>query len=253
MSWLRAARVPSLKTLREAFPNLDRARGLQVRSILRSAEVNDDVETVLLSVAPLLGILPPEVQVIEGEAERPTRGWGDVVAVYINTGDTYKTTLLFDVPAHAFHAISMGAWVEWRDRRYRINPCDGRRQRRPAGRKTRRASARGARTRRRSVANSVEHANPGGKGLERAANLFGAFHGTDAKRVTKKTLPDMKHLVRLGRATAIGYASDKQGGRKGTLYMHEFTTRPMVAATADGKALLIVGGRLNVTPEGITG
>jgi hypothetical protein len=38
--------------------------------------------------------------------------WIDVVATYINLGDTYKTTILYDVINNEFLCISYGNWIE---------------------------------------------------------------------------------------------------------------------------------------------
>ncbi len=40
------------------------------------------------------------------------RYYGDVVALYVNMGDTYETTLLYDTEAHEFHVTSWGDWYE---------------------------------------------------------------------------------------------------------------------------------------------
>ena len=67
--------------------------------------------------------------VLEGygtEAIRATGQWdsyyGDIVAGYVNLGDTYITTLLFDYDRNAAYVCSWGDWVETseRTRRYRF-------------------------------------------------------------------------------------------------------------------------------------
>lgn len=40
------------------------------------------------------------------------RYYGDVVALYVNMGDTYETTLLYDTVEHEFHVTSWGDWYE---------------------------------------------------------------------------------------------------------------------------------------------
>jgi hypothetical protein len=38
--------------------------------------------------------------------------WGDIVALYVNMGDTYNATLLYDVLAKEFKVTTMGDWVQ---------------------------------------------------------------------------------------------------------------------------------------------
>lgn len=38
--------------------------------------------------------------------------YGDVIAEYVNTGDAYSATLLYDVREHTFHVTSYGDWYE---------------------------------------------------------------------------------------------------------------------------------------------
>jgi hypothetical protein len=47
------------------------------------------------------------------------RYWGDVVALYVNTGDTYSTTIVYDVERDKFYVTSWGDWVEAWERRHR--------------------------------------------------------------------------------------------------------------------------------------
>jgi hypothetical protein len=48
--------------------------------------------------------------------------WGDVVASYCNTGDTYASTILFDTERDVFYVTSYGDWLEGaeRTRRYKF-------------------------------------------------------------------------------------------------------------------------------------
>jgi hypothetical protein len=43
-------------------------------------------------------------------------------ALYVNLGDPYVTTVLFDVRARLFEVISYGDWIEKNQRKYKINP-----------------------------------------------------------------------------------------------------------------------------------
>jgi hypothetical protein len=41
--------------------------------------------------------------------------WGNIVAVYVNMGDTYSPTIIFDVLAGKFYVGDWGTWLEWRE------------------------------------------------------------------------------------------------------------------------------------------
>lgn len=43
--------------------------------------------------------------------------WGDTVALYVNTGDTYNTTVVYDVGRDLFYVTSWGDWLEAYERR----------------------------------------------------------------------------------------------------------------------------------------
>jgi hypothetical protein len=48
------------------------------------------------------------------------RFYGDVVALYINTGDTYNCTLLYDCVKDRFHVMDWGTFVETAPKYYGI-------------------------------------------------------------------------------------------------------------------------------------
>jgi hypothetical protein len=43
--------------------------------------------------------------------------WGDAAALYVNTGDTYNMTLVYDVADGRFYVTSWGDWAEDCERR----------------------------------------------------------------------------------------------------------------------------------------
>jgi hypothetical protein len=51
------------------------------------------------------------------EAVRSEDAWdnyfGDSVAIYVNTGDTYNATLVYNVPDQRYELTTLGDWVEW--------------------------------------------------------------------------------------------------------------------------------------------
>lgn len=44
----------------------------------------------------------------------------DIVALYVNTGDTYNPTLLYETETGRFRATTFGDWVERNTRKYNI-------------------------------------------------------------------------------------------------------------------------------------
>jgi hypothetical protein len=78
------------------------------------------------------------------------------------------------------------------------------------------------------------------------------FHAKPPRRRKKIMLPDLGEMVELGSALEIGYRSKKWTG-KAENYLHKFGKKVSLLASADGKALVITGGDLNVESRGITG
>ncbi len=58
------------------------------------------------------------VESIEGNGN--SRYWMDTVALYINMGDTYNTTLLYNTDLDKYTITTWGDWVERNQRRYGI-------------------------------------------------------------------------------------------------------------------------------------
>jgi hypothetical protein len=46
--------------------------------------------------------------------------YGNIVGLYVNKGDTYALTVLFDTPRHKFYITDLGTWVEENQIRYQI-------------------------------------------------------------------------------------------------------------------------------------
>jgi hypothetical protein len=52
------------------------------------------------------------VEAIRGEEHHVDNYHFDIIATYVNFGDTYVTTLLYDTEAHTFYLTSYGDWLE---------------------------------------------------------------------------------------------------------------------------------------------
>ena len=87
----------------------------------------------------------------------------------------------------------------------------------------------------------------------KATKLFKGFHVGANPKTSKLALSDMKTLVHLGDITEIRYKPTGSSNIKGSIYRHRFSTAPKVLATADGKNVVIAGGKLSVKKNGIHG
>jgi hypothetical protein len=72
-------------------------------------------------------------RVVHGHGVEEIRGtkstskfWTDAVAVYVNTGDTYTPTILYDTIKRKFYLTDYGSFVEKHDKNYGIAAFDGR-------------------------------------------------------------------------------------------------------------------------------
>lgn len=112
--------VPSLKTLIAAFPNEDREVLQVIRFELQHADNAPlmlggrlrRVERALETCNKLLGAHGVEL-IAEGGFTSPQRTCGeDILCEYVNMGDTYVTTIMYDHTTATFKVQSWGDYVE---------------------------------------------------------------------------------------------------------------------------------------------
>jgi len=90
--------------------NLPKSEADKLATILLRAKSHDEVDDALLKAN----------KIIHGYGIGPIRGkwvdhyYQDIVALYINRGDTYDDTILFDTEKHKFKLTTMGDFVERR-------------------------------------------------------------------------------------------------------------------------------------------
>jgi len=116
-------RFASVKFLESVFPNLPRRNALAIRDIVKGylnpreiPEVehcfrgfHHDPDRVYAKLIALNFYLDGHgVEAIREEKS----GLGKVVAEYVNTGDTYNTTILYNVKSQNFYVTTMGDFVE---------------------------------------------------------------------------------------------------------------------------------------------
>ena len=90
---------------------------------------------------------------------------------------------------------------------------------------------------------------------KKAAALYRGFREADPDKVLQFDIDIPRTVMVLGHAEYIGYRTTHGAGRKKklTLYEHPFApgSRPLLCVSPDGKQLLLIGGRYQVTELGI--
>ena len=88
----------------------------QLRASMESATTHEAVDQTLELASNL--IKGYGVESIRGVNTGSACGYyRDTVALYANTGGTYKTTLLYDCIDERFHVTTMGDWVDYLERK----------------------------------------------------------------------------------------------------------------------------------------
>lgn len=84
--------------------------------------------------------------------------------------------------------------------------------------------------------------------VTRAARLYQSFHEAAPQHVQRVAHPDVKVAMSLGRLDSVTYQTPD-----GKLYRHRFigAARPILAASHDGRQLIVLGGRYRMTWRGI--
>jgi hypothetical protein len=115
---------PSKATVLSCFPELNEWDAQVLAEYMREAEGHRD------AVDKVFGLLEDSLEdagesaYFGVEAIRSETQWdnyyGDTVALYLNTGDTYACTLLYDTVKGKFHLTTMGDFVEGAPKYYGI-------------------------------------------------------------------------------------------------------------------------------------
>jgi hypothetical protein len=81
-----------------------------------------------------------------------------------------------------------------------------------------------------------------------AARLYQSFHEEAPRQVQRVAHRDVKEAMALGRLDSVTYQTPD-----GKLYRHRFigAARPILAASHDGRQLVVLGGRYRMTWRGI--
>jgi hypothetical protein len=109
----------SIASLKKFFGrDLSEADAVALRAVLASVDVSDpdSVDRALDTASRLVGGYG--VEAIHGKYV--DRYYQDIVGLYVNTGDTYNGTLLFNTITEKFSLTTMGDFVEKYSDRYQI-------------------------------------------------------------------------------------------------------------------------------------
>lgn len=84
--------------------------------------------------------------------------------------------------------------------------------------------------------------------VTRAARLYQSFHEAAPTQVQRVKHREVKEAMALGRLDSVTYQTPD-----GKLYRHRFigAARPILAASHDGRQLVVLGGRYRMTWRGI--
>lgn len=113
-------RGPSAKAIHAHLGRwLTQPQARQLKRAMSGAETQDEVDAVLDLANVLLSA--HGVEAIRADAQ-VDRYYYDIVALYVNMGDPYVPTVLYDTEREKFEAASWGDWLEaqQRSRRYRF-------------------------------------------------------------------------------------------------------------------------------------
>jgi len=90
-----------------------------------------------------------------------------------------------------------------------------------------------------------------GRNYRKAVSLYKDFHGEHPKHVDDWDIVVPSVALQVGKVTGIMYKTKMDG--KVQEFLHEFTgkAQPILASSADGKQLLILGGDYKFTERGI--
>ena len=117
------SRMPSIKTLEAAFPG----KGAEIRALLKKERTTMSYESVKQWVNQCYHkpryidrLLLALNEILEGHGVEPIWGNDSVtwpIAEYVNMGDTYNTTILYDRDHGTIQVTCLGDWIERNERR----------------------------------------------------------------------------------------------------------------------------------------
>lgn len=115
----RAASGPSIKKILDFFGQEFRHEGLPERETAKNLKeiISDGGRGAMDKINTLIG--GHGVEVIRSP-DAYDNYYGDAVAEYVNTGDTYNATVVHDIRTGKFLLTTMGDYVEKNEKRYKL-------------------------------------------------------------------------------------------------------------------------------------
>lgn len=115
--------TPTAKQVQKIFPQVSQQDSARIRALMLTAPPFRGIEEALQQISTILGGYG--VEVVNGPAFH--RGyWAQALLVYVNTGDTYSSTIGYETPAvpeagpGRFMILpgGWGSWVEWYEQKH---------------------------------------------------------------------------------------------------------------------------------------
>ncbi len=104
---------PNAKELLKAFPSIGDGKADELATKLQAAVDSDDPNEIDKVMDFANGELDGHgVESIGGEDYQVDKYWMDTILLYVNLGDTYDTTLLYDTENNEFSIGSYGDFIE---------------------------------------------------------------------------------------------------------------------------------------------
>ncbi|NBT35503.1 MAG: hypothetical protein EBT03_08185 [Betaproteobacteria bacterium] len=110
--------TPSIKSLRDGL-GIDAIKAKILKAKLEKADYGtvQDVDRALEFANGAMEAYG--VEAVRGDIPRRSP-YADIVLLYVNTGDTYNTTLVYDTHKDKFLVASVGDWVERHGEEYEV-------------------------------------------------------------------------------------------------------------------------------------
>ena len=108
--------APSAREIKEAFPDLSVTQTQELARAIKSRTVS--VDSALELANTMLGGFG--IEPVREEGVTVSSYYQDIVALYVNMGDTYDATILYDTVNQEFQITSWGDWYAWWEEEGRV-------------------------------------------------------------------------------------------------------------------------------------
>lgn len=106
-------RSPSIETIMKRL-GITRSKAFDIKYCMTHVSTNDSISNAMNEINKILdGYGVESIRVNDTHSYY----WQDIGLLYVNFGDTYDQTILYDVDKNRFEALSWGDWVEYNEKR----------------------------------------------------------------------------------------------------------------------------------------